>query len=221
MTAKWRVLAGLLSALALTGLGSIAWADSDEACKARFKDQVGTCANEAIADPSRDSSDFSFWGTCQAKYQPELEECLNGDGTSGASLAPPPTPQCQEAKTAVDWVFADAGATGTFARFREQGNSPIDSVIGAQGHNPHAQEMLRACAGWASNYLMAAYGNAVNGLTRPVADVGPQSCEAPPSGLCYNGCQVSCPQGFAAFCEPGITWNMQCWRGPICDCRRP
>src|SRR5688572_11336123 len=106
MTAKRRRLASYFFALALTGLGGMAWADSDEACKARFKEQVGNCADEAISDPSRDSSDFSFWGTCQAKYQPELEDCLNGDGTSGASLAPPPTPQCEEAKTAIDWVFA-------------------------------------------------------------------------------------------------------------------
>ena len=199
----------------------MARADSDEACKAQFKEQVGNCANEAIADPSRDSSDFSFWGTCQAKYQPELEDCLNGDATSGASVSPPPTPQCQEAMIAIDWVFADAGATGTFAKFREQGNSPIDSVIGAQGHNPDAQAMLRACAGWGANYLMATYGDAVDGLTRPVTDTGPQSCEALPSGLCYDGCQVSCPQGYAAFCTNGITWNTQCWRAPTCFCRRP
>jgi hypothetical protein len=221
MTTGRRALVIVLSVLALAGLDGMARADPDDACKVRFEEQVGNCANEAIADPSRDSSDFSFWGTCQAKYQPELEDCINGDTTSGASVPPPPTPQCQEAKVAIDWVFADAGATGTFARFREQGNSPIDSVIGAQGHNPHAQAMLRACAGWGANYLMATYGNAVNGLTRPVADIGPRSSEAQPSGLCHNGCQVSCPQGFAALCEPGITWNMQCWRGPRCECRRP
>ncbi|HKP22945.1 MAG TPA: hypothetical protein VJV39_03725 [Dongiaceae bacterium] len=222
MKTERRILAGALSALLVFGLCGAARAGSDDACKARFKEQVGNCANEAIADPSRDSSDFSFWKTCQAKYQAELDECLNDGGTaSGASVSPPPTPECEEARIAIDWVFADAGATGTFARFREQGNSPMDSVIGAQAHNPHAQEMLRACAGWGANYLMAVYGDAVRGLTRPVVDVGPKTCEAHPSGLCYNGCQVSCPQGFAAYCEPGITWNMQCWRGPICDCRRP
>ena len=212
------ILATVLGGLAHHGL---ARASTEEACKAKFKDQVGSCASEVTSSPTFDPSDTSFWQRCQDKYRPEYEQCLRSGTGTGASVSPPPTPQCQEAKVAIDWVFADAGATGTFARFREQGNSPMDSVIGAQGHNPQAQAMLRACAGWGSNYLMAIYGDAVNGLTRPVADVGPRSCEAPPSGLCYNGCQVSCPQGFAAFCEPGITWNMQCSRGPICDCRRP
>lgn len=198
-------------------------ADTEAECKAKFKQQIGDCANEAIADPSRDSSDFSFWETCTQEHQAEFDSCKGESGSSStsASVSPPPTPQCQEAMIAIDWVFADAGATGTFARFREQGNSPMDSVIGAQGHNPDAQAMLRACAGWGSNYLMAIYGGAVDALTRPVTDTGPQSCEALPSGLCDSGCQVSCPQGFAAFCASGLTSNMQCWRGPTCFCRRP
>jgi hypothetical protein len=221
---KWPLLAAILAPLALGGWDGTALANSDEACKARFKEQVGACANEAIADPARDASDFSFWKACQAKYEPDLEDCLDGAGTSGSSVSPPPTPECGEAKTAIDWVFADVGATKTFARHRQSGKSPLDSVIGAQGHNPHAQQMLRDCPSWAANYLMATYRDPVDGLTPGPdddPDAQPSSCSAPPAGLCSNGCEISCSKGRAALCEPGITWNFQCWRGPKCVCIEP
>jgi hypothetical protein len=213
----------VIVATVLVGLAhhGSARASTAEVCKAKFKEQVGGCASEVTSNPTFDPSDTSYWQRCQDKYRPEYEQCLGSGAATGASVSPPPTPQCQEAMVAIDWVFADAGATGTFARFREEGNSAMDSVIGAQGHNPNAQAALRACAGWGSNYLMAVYGGAVEALTRPVTDTGPQSCEALPSGLCYDGCQVSCPQGYAAFCTNAITWNMQCWRASTCFCGRP
>ena len=148
-----------------------------------------------------------------------------GDCGGASGIIPPNgnSQNCnqQEAQVAVDWVFTDVGATRTFQRFLADGNSPLDSVIGAQGHNPNAQQALRDCSGWVANYIGTRYAGAIPGLRPTQVDAGSQSCEAPPAGLCYNGCQVSCPAGFAATCAPGITWNDQCWRGPSCECVRP
>ena len=221
MTIRRRALVIVVSVLVLAGLAEMARADSDEACKARLRSRLGTAPTKRLRTLRATHRTSASGARARPNTSRSWKTASNGDATSGASVSPPPTPQCQEAMIAIDWVFADAGATGTFAKFRELGNSPIDSVIGAQGHNPDAQAMLRACAGWGANYLMATYGDAVDGLTRPVTDTGPQSCEALPSGLCYDGCQVSCPQGYAAFCTNGITWNTQCWRAPTCFCRRP
>lgn len=143
-----------------------------------------------------------------------------GDSTGGSTLGGAQNCDTQEAQIAVDWVFQDVGALRTFQRFYGEGNSPLDSVIGAQGHNPGAQANLEACSGWAANYIATEYAGVIAGTTPPPT-TGPQTCSAPPAGLCYNGCEISCPAGRAARCEPGITWNEQCWRGPKCECVRP
>src|SRR6185295_19834994 len=61
-----------------------------------------------------------------------------GDCGGASGIIPPNgnSQNCnqQEAQVAVDWVFTDVGATRTFQRFLADGNSPLDSVIGAQGH---------------------------------------------------------------------------------------
>lgn len=62
--------------------------------------------------------------------------------------------QCEEAKINVDWVIArDAGAQQRYSSFRDRGQSPVDAVISAQAHNPHAQDTIRNCRAWAVDYL--------------------------------------------------------------------
>src|SRR5262249_35284243 len=43
----------------------------------------------------------------------------------------------------------------TFAAARSQGLSPMDALLRAQGHNAHAQQTLRDCAGWVEAQLAA------------------------------------------------------------------
>lgn len=63
-------------------------------------------------------------------------------------------PGCREAKINIDWVlFKDAGAKGTYQAYRRRGESPVDAVISAQGHDPHAQQTIRDCYGWAQAYI--------------------------------------------------------------------
>lgn len=75
----------------------------------------------------------------------------NGAGRSGTALT---DAVCEtEAKEGVDWVFRDAGARATYARALQDGRTPFDSVVHAQGHNPSAQAVLRRCRGWTEAYL--------------------------------------------------------------------
>jgi hypothetical protein len=145
-------------------------------------------------------------------------DCLAGSSRSVGSPAGCDTAQ---ARQNIDWVFVDNGAFATFTSFLEDGSSLLDAVIGAQGHNPNAQAQIRSCAAWAASYIASTYGGAAAGVSSTQASGGPQSCEAPPAGLCFRGCQISCPGGRAAVCEPGITWNNECWRAASCRCVRP
>jgi hypothetical protein len=74
-----------------------------------------------------------------------------------------------EAKTNIDWVFRDSGARQTYANGRGTGLSPFDAVLGAQGHNPHAQQTILNCRGWAQGYLAKMDGGttASNGGSQP------------------------------------------------------
>lgn len=204
----------------LAFLAAISLAAADEAtCKAEFKRQVGECANAAASDPARDPSDFTFWKACRQQHQPEYDRCMGEANTTGASVDQPPTPQCQEAKIAIDWVFSDSGATRTFVQNRNAGRSPYDSVIGAQGHNPHAQDMLRECAGWGSNYLIATYADAIAGFDNNEESIYPRSCQAETVGTCI-ACEVSCTSGYEAYCQSGQSDGNSCYRWPVCECRQ-
>lgn len=58
-----------------------------------------------------------------------------------------------EAKTNLEWIFSNDGAKRTFAAARSQGKAPLDAALQAQGHNAHAQQTLRDCAGWVEAQL--------------------------------------------------------------------
>jgi hypothetical protein len=84
--------------------------------------------------------------------------------SSGASRSVPVPAECVDAKKNVDWVIAgDSGARATYERLRREGASPIAAVIGAQGHNPSAQDSIRRCMGWAVSYLGGAGHRATGG----------------------------------------------------------
>lgn len=58
-----------------------------------------------------------------------------------------------QAREAVDWVFRDDGARGTFQSRIDAGHTPFESVVAAQGHNRNAQNDLNACRAWVEAYL--------------------------------------------------------------------
>ena len=87
-------------------------------------------------------------------------QCRSGPpASSGASSPAPPdaggSAACREAKINIKWVFRDAGARLTYARNRDAGMSPLDAVVAAEGHNPHAQRTIIDCAGSASMIAQA------------------------------------------------------------------
>jgi len=87
--------------------------------------------------------------TLQEYRRGEKFQCRSGGG-SGASN---PAPCGPDEKRNVDWVFADAGARGSYSDARKQGKSAFDSVIHAQRHNRAVQNKLRLCQGWVVAYL--------------------------------------------------------------------
>jgi len=94
-------------------------------------------------------ADFSYIGRCKAEHQKDFDNCI-ADLRPGACG---PRAQ-QEAKTNIDWVvLKDAGAMARYRQFRANGQSPVDAVISAQAHNPHAQQTIRQCRDWAIKYL--------------------------------------------------------------------
>ncbi|MEA2783207.1 MAG: hypothetical protein QOK29_4751 [Rhodospirillaceae bacterium] len=128
-------------------------AASAEACKAQYKERIGNCANEAIADPSRDPSDFGFWQVCTEKYKSDYDACRSSNASTGASIGAAPPSGCEEAKIAIDWILiGDAGALNSYQRAIKQGKPQLEALLYAQRHNPHAQEMIKKCAGWGVPY---------------------------------------------------------------------
>lgn len=79
------------------------------------------------------------------KYQMCVTQASSGDAR-----------ECNrdEAKINIDWVlFKDAGARATYNSFLQRGESSVDAVLSAQGHNPHAQQTIRNCRAWAKSYI--------------------------------------------------------------------
>lgn len=130
--------------------------------------------------------------------------CEPARGGGAAVPAEPVPPECREAKINVDWVIThDEGAKRRYGSLRREGMSPIDAVLGAQAHNPGAQDTIRFCAGWVSSYL-ASKGMGPGGESpapgRP-ARTGPASCRVDATEGCA-GCEITCPEG-NAICRPG------------------
>jgi len=121
------------------------------------------CENEAAkkveaclgaADPYRGGrqlgqADFSSLGRCSAQQEQEVSNCM-ADLNPGAC-----GPAAQHvAQTNIDWVLSgDAGAGGTFADARANGQAPFDAVLTAQAHNAEAQRTIRRCRPWAERYI--------------------------------------------------------------------
>lgn len=94
-------------------------------------------------------------------------------------------PSYEEMRKNVDWVlFADAGARATYLNMRNSGLNPFDSVVGAQGHNPRVQQLLRACQVETEAYL-ASQGQGASST----GGQGTRSC-------------LHCPQGIGRVCYP-------------------
>lgn len=68
----------LIGAFALLAVVPAAWSQDAGTgpCRKLLNERIGQCANEEIARPGRNPSDFSFWQTCRAKYEPEYQRCL-------------------------------------------------------------------------------------------------------------------------------------------------
>ncbi|MDW6024179.1 hypothetical protein SAZ10_20735 [Mesorhizobium sp. BAC0120] len=76
----------------------------------------------------------------------------------------------------MDWVFRDQGARGTYARLFNEGGTPFDSVLGAQGHNPSAQNALLGCRPWVESYL-ASLGASRDGPALGDRKLSARDCE--------------------------------------------
>jgi hypothetical protein len=111
-----------------------------------------------------------------------MEEYRRGEqfrcdrGGSGQSNAVPEGVCSTEAKEAVDWVFRDKGARATYTRLFSEGRTPFDSVVGAQGHNPSAQDVLLGCRPWVETYL-ASLGATRNGPALGNRKLDARDCE--------------------------------------------
>jgi hypothetical protein len=96
-------------------------------------------------------------------------------GGSGQSRSLPAGTCEKDAKENVDWVFRDKGAKATYAGAFNRGLSPFDSVVYAQGHNPSAQRVLKACRSWVEAYL-ATLGASRDGPSLSDRKLGAQDC---------------------------------------------
>lgn len=112
--------------------------------------------------------------------------------------------QCNqsEATINIDWVFVDVGATRSFQKFYNNGNSALDSVIKAQAHNPDAQMTIKNCSGWAAEYIAKRYGFNAKGLVSS-NPIYPLHCSGKAKGAC-GGCEITCNPGFEASCRDGV-----------------
>ena len=121
-------------------------------CKDVMNQAVAACI--AQGDPYHGGrragqADFSYIARCKADHQKDYDICI-------AELRPGAcgTRAQQEAKTNIDWVLQkDAGAQAQYRKFRANGQAPVDAVISAQTHNPHAQQTIRQCRDWATRYI--------------------------------------------------------------------
>lgn len=141
-----RAIAGVALLLA-AGAAVPQSASQIDPCRRELNERIAACANEEMARPGRNPSDFSFWQTCRAKHQGEYDRCAT-------RLAQNDDQRCAEARENIDWVLdKDTGAQGTYRRHRAGGKSPLEAVIAAEGHNPAAQRKIRDCQAWAARYI--------------------------------------------------------------------
>ena len=80
-----------------------------------------------------------------------------------------------EVRDGVDWVFRDKGANATYQRKIQQGMSPFEAVVAAQGHNPPFQKQLRGCSTYVADYL-ASKGEQPNEDTLPSRKLTSKDC---------------------------------------------
>lgn len=156
--ARASVLLALGAAIALIAGMRLGLADTvvDRSGEAFCQDVVNKAVAACIAqgDPyhggkSLGQADFSYIARCKADHQKDYDNCV-ADLRPGACG---PRAQ-QEAKINIDWVLQkDAGAQARYRKFRGDGQAPIDAVISAQAHNPHAQQTIRQCRDWAVKYI--------------------------------------------------------------------
>lgn len=126
-----------------------------DGCRERYNAALEQCLGE-VTDPRRVAEQIRH---CRSLYDEEYRACANAAGLNDE-------PDCDraEARININWVMAgDAPAYQTYLGFRARGESPLDAVLGAQGHNPNAQASIRRCSAWASSYLASAYADRLDG----------------------------------------------------------
>jgi hypothetical protein len=159
---------------------------------------IRPACQRCTADPGK-----SFVIECQDGSCRSFGKMTCEPARAAAAVPADPVPaECREAKINVDWVIThDEGAKRRYTSLRREGNSPIDAVLGAQAHNPSAQDTIRFCSGWVSSYL-ASRGMGSGGMgAPPQTQRTPSSCSVDPTNGCAR-CAITCPEG-NAVCHPG------------------
>ena len=125
------------------------WVMNDSGARATYRDRLfaGSTAFDAVlAAQAHNPKAQAILLGCQNWVQQHLQQL----GQPQRDLALCTT----EARENVAWVLNNSGARATYRNLLSNGNTPFDAVVGAQGHNPKAQAILRTCQVWVKNYLL-------------------------------------------------------------------
>ena len=125
------------------------WVMNDSGARATYRDRLyaGSTAFDAVlAAQAHNPKAQAILLGCQNWVQNHLLQL----GQPQRDLALCTT----EARQNVDWVLNNGGARATYRNRLYAGNTAFDAVVGAQGHNPKAQAILRTCQVWVKNYLL-------------------------------------------------------------------
>jgi hypothetical protein len=125
-------------------------------CQQTRKKNIADCIAAKRQDPYNNgrqlgNADFSYITDCTNLHQPDYQQCIDSMDPAGCTSGAQ-----AKAKVAIVWVLLlDKGAQGTYRLHRAKGESPVQAVISAQGHDPPAQQDIRRCLQWSRNFIAA------------------------------------------------------------------
>lgn len=147
-----RALRHLLKLWLLTAFAATYAQAGPDDCRAKYNAAMKQCLGQ-VNDISLVAGRIR---KCRSLYDEKYRGCSNQAPAGDAGSC-----NREEAKVNIDWVlFRDGGARATYLSYRRRGQNPVDAIISAQGHNPHAQQTIRDCYAWAQNYVSKEFASA-------------------------------------------------------------